>query len=146
MGLETPSRKKQHIKTQHIELQFDIWKLHWFFLWAVSERGAICLSDKIDTRWFQVTKLYPLFGGHDSPLKGSRFHHPKKGSSRIARYFLFYLSSLKLVCPLKNDGTGRLWNIFWGRVLSYEKIGCEECLFSWFCGFLQILPWYTPQN
>ena len=27
-----------------------------------------------------------LVGGHDSPFQGSRFHHPKKVTSRIARY------------------------------------------------------------
>ena len=32
-----------------------------------------------------VTCFYPQVGGHQQPLKGSRFHHPKKVTSRIAR-------------------------------------------------------------
>ena len=41
--------------------------------------GAVMIC----SRWFNS---WPLFGGHDSPLKGSRFHHPKKGTSRIASW------------------------------------------------------------
>ena len=35
-------------------------------------------------RWFKVTFLSPIVGGHQQPLKGS-FNHPKKVTSRIAR-------------------------------------------------------------
>ena len=35
--------------------------------------------------------LSPNVGGHQQPLKGSRFHHPKKVTSRIARNGLFYI-------------------------------------------------------
>ena len=39
--------------------------------------------DKVpgDSKW----PFYPPVGGQDSPFKGSRFHHPKKVTSRIAR-------------------------------------------------------------
>ena len=39
---------------------------------------------KKTTRWFNSWPFYPLVEGQ--PLKGSRFHHPKKVTSRIARY------------------------------------------------------------
>ena len=32
----------------------------------------------------QAVTFDPLIGGHQQPLKGSRFHHPKKVTSRIA--------------------------------------------------------------
>ena len=34
-----------------------------------------------------VTFLFPIVGGHQQPLKGSRFHHPKK----VTRKFFFFL-------------------------------------------------------
>ena len=37
-----------------------------------------------DSKW----PFDPLVGGHQQPLKGSRFHLPKKGTSRIARYIV----------------------------------------------------------
>ncbi len=38
-----------------------------------------------DSKWH----FYPLVEGHQQPLKGSRFHHPKKVTSRIAREVFF---------------------------------------------------------
>ena len=43
----------------------------------------------IDRNWnfnqvIQAVTFDPLIGGHQQPLKGSRFHHPKKVTSRIA--------------------------------------------------------------
>ena len=35
------------------------------------------LSRRFLTRWFKPSPLYPVVGGHDSPLKGS-LNHPKK--------------------------------------------------------------------
>ena len=43
------------------------------------------------TRWFNSWPLYPQFGGHDSPFKGSRFHHPKKDTAWIIWYIYIYL-------------------------------------------------------
>ena len=40
----------------------------------------------VGTRWFKPWPFHPLFRGHQQPFKGSRFHHPKKITSRIARY------------------------------------------------------------
>ena len=45
-------------------------------------------NKKTTTRWFNSWPFYPLVGGHDSPWKGSRFHHPKKVTSRTARQFV----------------------------------------------------------
>ena len=47
------------------------------------------------TRWFKVTFLSPNVAGHQQPLKGSLFHHPKKVTSRTARYY-FILLNLKI--------------------------------------------------
>ena len=41
-----------------------------------------------------VAFISPIVGGHKEPLKGSHFHHPKKDTSRIARWFLKHTISL----------------------------------------------------
>ena len=55
--------------------------------------------------------FYPLVGGHQQPLKGSRFHHPKKGT--IAELpggdslFSCLLAKVHSICrhfPAKNAG------------------------------------------
>ena len=49
------------------------WNKHWniFFEWIMI------------SRWLKPSPFFPQFGGHDSPLKGSRFHHLKKGIARL---------------------------------------------------------------
>ena len=66
------------------------------------------------TRWFKVTQLDPLVGGHQQPLKGSRFHHPKKVTSRIARkrmFFFFFSGSCLLGAASNTRGGFGKWNL-----------------------------------
>ncbi len=55
------------------------------------------------TRWFKPWPFCPLVGGHDSPLKGTRFHHPKKVTSRIARYPICFLAAFLRYSTLTED-------------------------------------------
>ena len=48
----------------------------------------------------------PLFGGHQQPFKGSRFRHPKKVTSRIARYFKFLVKTPIFSSPLVTKSSG----------------------------------------
>ena len=49
-----------------------------------------------DSKW----PLHPQFGGHDSPLKGSLFHHPKKDTAWITWERTFpQLSIFQIVFP-----------------------------------------------
>ena len=66
-------------------------------------------NEKTQTRWFKVTQLDPLSRdliwsprGHDSPLKGSRFHHLKKVTAWITRKLLVFLMFLVLPSPHQN--------------------------------------------
>jgi len=40
-------------------------------------------------RWFKPWPFDPLVGGHDSPLNGSRFHHPKKVTLNHQEYIIW---------------------------------------------------------
>ena len=51
--------------------------------------------------------LYPLFGGHQQPLKGSRFHHPKKLHQQNCQNFRRrWCARLMAAAPLLIGATG----------------------------------------
>ena len=62
------------------------WKVKRFRL-SNFERPQKCMP-KCITRWFKVPFSSPSWRSLN-PLKGSRFHHPKKVTNWITRYFFF---------------------------------------------------------
>ena len=68
----------------------DIWSMDvltfvsmiWFILALFFFHQALCLATFLQELYqyqvIQAVTFFSLFGGNDSPLKGSRFHHPQK--------------------------------------------------------------------
>ena len=85
------------------------------------------------TRWFKPWSLYPLDGGHPQPLKGSRFQHPKKVTSRIARWISF-CDVLRIV-PWDSWPSTPIWEI----IFNFFQANTRNCIcisFLCFCGTL----------
>ena len=78
-----------------------------------------------DSKW----PFDPLVGGHDPPLKGSRFHHPKKVTAWITRYTL--VSSLKFLRWFLSGISEMIFPyFFWKnlstRLCSPNTLSCRE--------------------
>ena len=84
--------------------------------------------------------FYPLLGGHQQPLKGTRFHHPRKVTSRIAWQVFLFLRGIeaevkKIPAFYVLDRMSSLWG-FLRKVLSTWQFcwwpfwGCEKVTLS----------------
>ena len=73
-----PSTPCFQICQSKLQTQNRILSQHFFKIWDFSATVLWFLTSKnIISRWFRLWPFYLLVGG-DLPLKGSRFHHPKK--------------------------------------------------------------------
>ena len=71
-----------------------------------------------------MTFLFPNVRGHDSPLKESRFHHPKKVTKNIARYQLVIHLPTKATC-FDEAWNGNQW--FGEALIVFYFIFLIEC-------------------
>ena len=96
-------------------------------------------------------------GGHQQPFKGSRFHHPKKVTSRIARYVCVYMfvcffgwkhahrvcSKLYLILKAANEGFPKIPEVFLSSIINYLL---SQRFFSRKKGFSRCGDVCFPQN
>ena len=92
--------------------------ISWFHVWHPKKNGWIAGASIRDQTWS------PIVGGHQQPFKGSRFHHPKKVTSRFARYttiHTFRNGDLPLVenCCARKLANHNSTNPRWTTILTY---------------------------